>query len=130
MAATFRNYAIGMSEYQRLNPVVGSFSQRLMRAIGVTRDEVVELVDAIRWPSEFLDELSDVLHSVVVSAFMMLPRMLHEMPVCWGFVFFLSGGRTAWKHGKRFGEYGCVRSMRHCGKDHVCFNRKLAEESK
>ncbi len=128
MVATIRNYALGMSEFQRLNPVTGSFSERLGRAVRVTTDEMAEVLEAIRRPAEFLDELSDVLHSIVVSVFLMLPNPLHEMPFCWGLIFFLSGGRTAWKHGKRFGEYGCVRSLRHCGKDHVCLNRKLVKD--
>jgi hypothetical protein len=112
------NYAIGIAEFQRLNPFESdNLRDTVSTSIKVTMDEVDEMVDEIKageWTRAFF-EMADVLHSIAVSLILiLLPRKWIEAPWIWYVVFVASGIITPMKHGERFIRHGCVRSEKNC----------------
>lgn len=119
-------YGAGMVVYHRDN-----FSERnrldiFKNTFSALADEFAEAFQELRQfrCSNFLSEICDVWHTVVVLMVRtVLPKAVQNNRSVWCIAFFLAGAVTPWKHGARYLNHGCIRSVVHCRrKDHLCSN--------
>ena len=116
-------YGRGMVEY-RINNWNGR-SEAMSMALA-TRDEIIEVIEAIadRDFGGFIAESCDVWHGIVMTlALLVFGSWMRIRPLYW--VFYILCPLTAWKHGERYRQYQCVRSLGHHdskghASNHVC----------
>lgn len=126
--SVLHGYAIGMIAYHQNNCADGNRWNLFVDSIKALVDELVEVIDELRqcqWKSLF-DELADLWHTfvvLIVRAF--LPMRAQTWVWVWCLVFFWAGIKTPWKHGSRYLDHRCIRSVKHCKtKDHFCANNR------
>lgn len=123
----FTGYVWGMSLYRYNNRKGNEFADM----VKATKDEFEELKEEVNKRNLFgiFDEANDVWHGIVLSFVILIGGIM----VCPNYPWIFSTCMwSAMKQGRRYVEYGCVRSPNHhnpdgSGIDHVCDRRTFGK---